>query len=434
LVFTVFAALLCLYMAWSIGANDVANSMGVTVGSRALTFRRAILVAAVCEFAGAVLVGSDVSDTVRKGIVNPEVFADAPEQFALGMLCALAACAVWLHIATWLGMPVSTTHSIVGAVAGFGAVAAGVQSVCWPKLGAIVLSWVTSPLAGLVLGFLAFRLLTRLVLGRSDPVAAAVHATPAIVFIVVALITLATIYDGLKNILPPERLAATGHDACLMAGSVGLAAAVVSRGFVGRFVRTSAWAPLPEQLHRVERVFIPLAVLSSCSVAFGHGANDVANAVGPLAAVLDTMRTAAVKPSVHVPAWTLAVGGAGIVLGLSPYGYSVIRTIGTRITEITPSRALAANVATAATVLVCTRLKLPVSTSHTVIGAVLGVGIARGLGAVNARVVRNVFGTWLITVPGTALMAIAAFLLARLCNADDLIRQLMTLQPPIGTP
>ena len=418
LVIAVTAAI-GLYMAWTIGANDVANSMGPVVGSGAISLRQAVIVAGICEFAGAVLVGSDVTNTIRKGIVDPMALASEPEVLCLGMACALLSAALCLHLATWFGMPVSTSHAIVGAVAGFGVAVAGFGSVYWGKMGQIVLSWFISPVAGLVLGFVIFKLIIRTVLGQREPMAAAVRMSPFIVFSVAGIVTLATIYKGLKNL----RLNLSGGRALLLAAAVGAIAAVCYRLFVRRRMRGGEGLPLPEQLRRVEGVFVPLALISSCSVAFAHGANDVANAVGPLAAVVEIVRTGTVKMSVGVPIWVLLLGGIGIVVGLGTFGYRVMRTIGGAITEITPSRAVAANIAAAATVLVCTRLTLPVSTSHTIVGAVLGVGLARGIAAVNKRVARDIFGSWLLTVPAAAGVAVLLFLLGRLVGADDLIRQ-----------
>lgn len=414
-----------LYMAWTIGANDVANSMGPVVGSGSVTLKQAIIVAGICEFAGAVLVGSDVTDTIRKGIVEPTQLASQPEILCLGMGCALLSAAVWLHLATWFGMPVSTSHSIVGAVAGFGVVAAGFGSVYWGKMGQIVLSWFISPVAGLILGYVLFKVIIRTVLGRSDPLAAAVRMSPVLIFAVVVIVTLATIYKGLKNL----KLDLSFGHAALVAAVVGIVVGVVGRLVVGRRMAGSEGLSLAEQLGKVEGVFVPMAVVSACSVAFAHGANDVANAIGPLAAVVDIVRTGSVKASVTVPLWVLVVGGVGIVVGLGTFGVRVMRTIGGAITEITPSRAVAANIAAAATVLVCTRLRLPVSTSHTIVGAVLGVGFARGIGAVNKRVTRDIFGSWLLTVPAAAGLAVLLFLLGRLVGVDGFLRHVIGAIP-----
>ncbi|HUT36427.1 MAG TPA: inorganic phosphate transporter [Planctomycetota bacterium] len=425
--------LLCLYMAWTIGANDVANSMGAAVGSGCITIRQALVIAAIFEFAGAVLVGSDVTDTIRKGIVEPSALAKSPEVLCLGMACALLASALWLHVATWMGMPVSTTHSIVGAVAGFGVVAAGIQAVHWGKIVSIVASWFISPIAGLVLGYIIFKFILRSVLTRAQPVVAASNVAPIIVFLTTLVLAMATLYDGMKNLLKPGgALAAwaTGSRAIAAAVVVSLVCAGATWLLLRRRAQAQAGLPLADQLRRVERLFIPLAVMAACSVSFAHGANDVANAVGPLAAVVDLLKHGVVRKEVPVPLWILGLGGVGIVLGLATYGYTVMRTIGKEITEITPSRAVAAGIATAATVLTCTRMGLPVSTSHCVVGAVLGVGLARGLGAVNRRVVRNICGSWLATVPAAAGMAMLLFVLGHYFGVDVFLKQLMPALPP----
>ncbi len=406
--------LLGLYMAWSIGANDVANSMAAAVGSRSISIKRAIIAAGLCEFAGAVLVGAHVTDTVRKGIVSPEHFQVSPETLALGMASALLAAAVWLHLATWMGMPVSTTHSIVGAVAGFGVIAAGWGAVHWAKIGHIVISWVVSPVAGGVIAFVLFKLISWLILGRERPAKAAVRITPFIVFSTVLVVVLATIYKGLGHIIAGKAAWLTGEVAALSSIGIGVVAGLAARILIERHLRGKHKLPLPQQLELVEGVFAPLVVITSCSVAFAHGANDVANAVGPLAAVVDIIRTGTVKMQVYVPAWVLGLGGAGIVLGLATYGYRVMHTVGTRITQMTPSRGVAANIAATATVLVCTRLKLPVSTTHTLVGAILGIGFARGLGAVNRQITQNIFGSWLVTVPAAAVLAVVFFLAGRM--------------------
>ena len=402
-----------LYMAWSIGANDVANSMASAVGSGSISVKHAIIAASVCEFAGAVLVGAHVTDTVRKGIVPPEPLAGNPSVLALGMACALLSAAVWLHVATWRGMPVSTTHSIVGAVAGFGVVAAGWGAVDWSKMGKIVASWFVSPVAGGVAAFFIFKLIRRTILAKERPTPAAVQVVPFIAFFVVAVVTLATVYKGLTHLIAGDVTWLAGNRTFFVAGGAALLAALVSRVLIARYLRNSDALPLPEQLSMVERVFTPLVIISSCCVAFAHGANDVANAVGPLAAVVDIVCTGTVKMKVAVPLWVLALGGTGIVLGLVSFGYRVMHTVGHGITEMTPSRGVAANIAATTTVLVCTRLKMPISTTHTLVGAILGVGFARGLGAVDMRVARNIFGAWAVTVPSAAFLSVVFFLIGR---------------------
>jgi len=409
-----------LYMAWNIGANDAANSMADAVGSGALSIRWAVVAAGVFEFAGAVLVGAHVTDTVRKGIVSPHALTsvagmgatEAAAAMVVGMGAALLAAALWLNVATWIGMPVSTTHSIVGAVAGFGVVAAGWHAVHWGKLGEIVASWVISPLAGGVLAYVVFRVIARLVLGSREPARSGPLVMPFIVWFVVAITALATLYKGLRHITAGAAWL-TGGRAVLIAAALGLVAAVAARLLLRRRLARHVGSPLAVQLEQVERVFAPLVILTSCSIAFAHGSNDVANAVGPLAAVVDIMRSGSVKLQVEVPPWVLALGGGGIVIGLATFGYRVVTTVGKRITQLTPSRGVAADVATCATVLFCTRLKLPVSTTHVLVGAIIGVGLARGLGAVNRRVLRRIVGSWLITVPACAVLSMVLFLLGQ---------------------
>jgi len=425
-IIVALTGLLGLYMAWNIGANDVANSMGCAVGSRSISIKWAVIAAGVCEFAGAVLVGSHVTDTVRKGIVDPQAVAalpglpegGAPALLLLGMAAALLAAAVWLNLATWMGMPVSTTHSIVGAVAGFGIVAAGWSAVHWGKMGQIVASWFLSPIAGGILGFVIFRIISRLILGREKPVRAAIRVTPYIICSMTVVVTLAIVYKGLKHIVAERAEWLTGNNAFLLAGAVGLLAGLVSRILIRRALRHKSGLPLGEQLDLVERIFAPLVVVSSCAVAFSHGANDVANAIGPLAAILDICSTCTIKMQVYVPPWVLALGGCGIVVGLATYGYRVMETVGQKITQITPSRGVAACIAATTTVLVCTRMKLPVSTTHTLVGAILGIGLARGLAAVNRRVTRNIFGSWLITVPAAGVLAVVFFLVGKIFLFD----------------
>jgi len=281
--------------------------------------------------------------------------------------------------------------------------------------------------------YLLFKLILRAILGKERPLAASVSMTPVIVFLVVMIVALATIYDGMRNLIArgsPLMKYLSGPRALVVSGAIALVAAFVAWLLVRRTARAGADLSLPEQLGRVERVLSPLVILTSSCVAFAHGANDVANAVGPVAAVFDILKSGTVKMSVEVPSWVLALGGAGIVLGLATYGHKVIRTIGSNITELTPSRALASDISTTATVLVCTRLGLPISTTHTIVGAILGVGLARGLGAVNRRVVRNICGSWLATVPAAAGMSMLLFVLGQSLGVHTLLKQLMPQASP----
>ncbi len=409
----VLAVLLGFYMAWNIGANDVANSMADAVGSHAISVKGAVIAAGLCNFAGATLVGSHVADTVRKGIVDTNAFSASPALLAVGMGCALLGASIWLHSATWFGLPVSTTHSIVGAVAGFGVVAAGgLSTVQWGTMGQIVASWFVSPVAGALLAYGFFKLISWLILGRDKPTRAAIRLAPGVIFVVTIVVILATFYKGMKHVVagvPTLSPAVT----VVVAIVIGLVCAVISRFLIKKKLQGCGDLPLSQQLKKVEKVFAPMVVITSCSVAFAHGSNDVGNAVGPLAAILQTLKTQSVAMKVPVPLWLLALGGGGIVVGLATYGYRVMMTVGRKITQITPSRGVAADIAASTTVLICSRLKLPVSTTHTLVGAILGIGLARGLGAINSKVVRNIFGSWLITVPAAGLLSGILFFAAR---------------------
>jgi PiT family inorganic phosphate transporter len=413
-------ALLGLYMAWNIGANDVANSMADAVGSGALSVKQAVIAAGICEFAGAVLVGSHVTDTIRKGIVDPSALASLPGMLegepaallVIGMSAALLSAAIWLNFATITGMPVSTTHSIVGAVAGFGIVAAGIGSVNWGKMGQIVASWFISPFAGGLMAFILFKIISKTILGQENPAKAAIKITPYIVFFLAMVVTLATIYKGFKHVLKGLDWVTDTHT-LILALVISVLATIASRIHVKKKLTGKDSLPLNQQLEQVEQVYVPLVIISSCAVAFAHGANDVANSVGPLAAVANILGTGTVEMKVPVPMWILMLGGAGIVLGLATYGHKVMATVGTKITEITPTRGVAADIAATATVLICTRMKLPVSTTHTLVGAIMGIGLARGLSGIDSRIAKKIFKSWVITVPAAAIVCIILFLLGR---------------------
>ena len=422
------------YMAWNIGANDVANAMGTSVGSGALTFKRAVIIAAILEFAGAFFVGSHVSDTVRKGIVDPMLFTGDPQAFVLGMLSALLAAGVWLQIATMFGWPVSTTHSIVGAIIGFGIVYGGMSVIQWDKVGTIAASWIISPLMSATISFIIFQIVLRKVFYKADPVAAVRKLAPYMVFLVLATMTLVMVFKGLKNL----HLDLSLTNALLVSVGVGLIGAVTTiillrnyksdesdeeqlqsrelyvartlqrankhllraKGGADADTRASIDAIIKQteaatdtstkranlgssrqEFRRTERIFVFLQILTACFIAFAHGANDVANAIGPLSAAVQTVQDGIVATESTVPLWALFVGGAGIVIGLATYGWRVMETVGKKITELTPSRGFCAMFGAATTVVIASKLALPISTTHTLVGAVLGVGMARGIGA-----------------------------------------------------
>jgi PiT family inorganic phosphate transporter len=402
------AAIAGLYMAWNIGANDVANAMGTSVGSGALTLRGAIIVAAIFEFGGAMLAGGSVTNTIRKGIVDVDALGGDPMVIAIGMTCCLLAAALWLNVATYAGWPVSTTHSIVGAVVGFGLIAGGFSAVNWLVMGKIAASWVVSPLLGGLLGFYGFVFIKRRILNVDRPLLALRGWGPIMVFPIFAILALSVLFKGLK----PLKLDLGLGSSLGIAVAVGVLASILSVPLLRRVTRIAS-KDKEEHTHRAERVFLVLQVLTACFVAFAHGSNDVANAVGPMAAVFGAT-SGDLGAQVAVPHRILLIGAVGIVVGLATYGYKIMATIGTKITELTPSRGFAAEFGAATTIVMASKLGLPVSTTHTLVGAVIGVGFARGIGAINTRVVSGIIASWFITVPFTAILAAGLFLIGRI--------------------
>jgi inorganic phosphate transporter, PiT family len=409
------ALLFGLYMAWGIGANDVANAMATSVGSRAVTVKQAILIAAVFEFLGAFLAGGEVTSTIRTGIVDPDLLAEEPNKLISGMLAALLAAAVWLTIASRKGWPVSTTHSIVGAIVGFAVVGVGVSAVNWGQVASIAASWVLSPVVAGTIAFLLFFSVQRLIFDHPDPEARARRYVPLYVFLATLVIALVTFLKGLAHVgLDLSGLQAVAFALLVAASVMLLGRYAVDRVRVDRVrvdrVRVEPGAGGREAHQKaVERVFGVLMVVTACAMAFAHGSNDVANAVGPVAAVISIAESGNVHQHAPVGAGVLLLGAAGIVVGLATYGFRVIATVGNNITELTPSRGFAATLAAASTVVLASGTGLPISTTHTLVGAVLGVGLARGIGALNLRVIRAIFMSWVITLPAGAILAVAFY-------------------------
>lgn len=395
-----FGILACIYMACNIGANDVANAMGTSVGAKSLTFRQAVLVAAIAEFAGAVLVGGHVSDTVRKGMVDPNLFADTPMHLVFGMISALVAASIWLHIASSLGWPVSTTHSIVGAVVGFGVIAGGSEAVNWGKVGSVVLSWVVSPVMGGLMAYAVFRFITVHIFDKRNPVAESKKWVPFMVFVVFVILAISMVYKGLKNL----KLNLDFQNALIIALIVGAVSFVIAKVLVSR-VKPVSPSDIDQQFASTEHIFKFLQVITAFYVAFAHGANDVANAVGPLAAVVSILKNGSVAMKVAMPIWILTMGATCIVVGLLIWGMRVMETVGKKITEITPSRGFSAEFAAATVVLACSKMGLPISTTHTLVGSVIGVGMARGLASLNLAIIKKIFVSWVATIPFTAVLA-----------------------------
>jgi PiT family inorganic phosphate transporter len=384
------------------GANDFANAFGTSIGSGAITMKQAVLIAAVAELVGATLVGSHVADTVRKGIVDPNLFANDPRSLVYGLMSAVLAAGVFLQLATRFGLPVSTTHATVGGVLGFGIIAAGFGAVSWGKMTQIVLSWFTSPICGGILGYIIFWIIQKSIIRSPKPVQASKRIMPWFVGTVVTVILLSFLYKGLHLEISFIR-------ALLLAIPAGLAAAYISHR---RLVHAERLNRLPP-LETVENRFKYLQMMTAAYISFAHGANDVANGVGPLAGIWSIYRTGAVAMKTVVPTWILFMGGVGIVLGLAVFGRRVIETVGKKITAITPSRGFAAEFSAATTVLFLTKFGMPVSTTHTFVGAVIGVGFARGIAALDLRVVRNIFASWIVTLPATIAFSMIFFLAFR---------------------
>jgi len=408
-ILILLAACCGFFMAWGVGANDVANAMGTSVGSKALTIKQAILIAMVFEFAGAYLAGGEVTSTIRKGIVDSAIFKDRPEDLVFGMLSALLAAGSWLAIASFKGWPVSTTHSIVGAIVGFAAVGVSPDAVNWGKVGTIVMSWLVSPIMAGTLSFLLFRSVQHLILLQDDPFTKAKRYIPIYMFFVGFLIAMVTLLKGLKHVFKDNGMTLTFLDSAMIASVVGILVAILGSYLLSR-VKRDLSLEVNNRFANVERVFAVLMIFTACSMAFAHGSNDVANAVGPLAAVVSIVSSGGdIAAKTSMPPWILLLGGGGIVVGLATYGYKVMGTIGRKITELTPSRGFAAELGAAATVVIASGTGLPISTTHTLVGAVLGVGLARGIGAIDLRMVGSIFLSWLVTLPAGAGLSIIFF-------------------------
>lgn len=405
-VFIILACVFGFFMAWGVGANDVANAMGTSVGSKAITIKQAILIAVVFEFLGAWLAGGQVTETIRKGIIDPALLTNDPHLLVYGMLASLLAAGLWLLIASAKGWPVSTTHSIVGAIVGFAIAGLGVDSVGWTKVSQIAASWIVSPLLAGTIGFVLFRSVQVLIFENSDPFAAAKRYVPGYIFLVGFIIAMVTMVKGLKHV----GLDLGFLQSLMLSAVIGVVIMVLGILLENRIGRGKKATGDSFNFSGVERVFGVLMMFTACAMAFAHGSNDVANAVGPLAAVVSVVQThGEIGGSAALPWWILVLGGGGIVVGLVTYGHRVIATVGTGITELTPSRGFAATLAAATTVVLASGTGLPISTTHTLVGAVLGVGLARGMAALNLRVLGTIVMSWLITLPAGAGLSILFF-------------------------
>ena len=404
-VLLILACIFGFFMAWGIGANDVANAMGTSVGARALTVAQAVLIACIFEFAGAYLAGGEVTATIREGIIDAAVISETPELLVFGMLGTLLAAGIWLLIASYFGWPVSTTHSIVGAIVGFAAVGIGVDVIQWPKVASIAASWVISPVIAGTISFLLFTSVKKLILQTENPFMNAKRYVPFYMFLTAFLVSMVTFVKGLKHVgvsLTTSQSIAWSLVFALMITVIG--ALLLQR--IDNTTREKNGA----MFDGVERVFAILMVLTACAMAFAHGSNDVANAIGPLAAIVSVIQSGGdIAATSNVPFWILLIGASGIVIGLAMLGFRVMMTVGRAITELTPSRGFATQLAAAGTVVIASGTGLPISTTHTLVGAVLGVGLARGIGAINLSVVGKIILSWIVTLPVGAGLSILFF-------------------------
>jgi len=396
------ASAVAFYMSWSIGANDVSNAMGTAVGAKAITYKQAVLIAGVLVFLGAVLVGPHVSETIKCGIVKTDSIP--PNIVILGFISSLLAAAIWSTLATWKEMPISTTHAIIGALMGFGIIVGGVSCVNWPKIGSVAASWILSPIFGCILAFIVFKIIVKLIFAKKDPVKSAKIVGPAIIGVTALLITasflLKTPFSKNANISDFQGLV------------ISIIVSIIV-GCIGFILLRKIQTKEEGSYFTVESMFTKLQVGTSCYVAFSIGANDVANAIGPVAAIIPIAETGELNLTSAIPTWLLLLGGIGIAFGAFTWGKRVMKTIGNRITSLTNTRGFSVDFAAATTVLVASKMGLPVSTSHTVVGAVIGVGLARGLDAVDLSVIKKIIVSWLLTLPIAAGTSIGIFLLLR---------------------
>ena len=384
------------YMAWNIGANDVANSMASSVGAKAITIRQAIFLAGILNVLGAVFIGSHVTDTIRKGIVSTEIMTD-PHVALIGALSALLAAALWVSFATWKSLPVSTTHSIVGAMIGFGIMAGGFGVINWGKLLAVVLSWIISPLFSIVIAYVIFKIIVQLILSRKDNFIQALKLSPFFIGMTLFVVILSFVFKtplGKKMNLEPLA-------ALTMAVLLSVLLGFVATALLKRYVK--------DRQSGAEAIFQRIQVGTACYVALAQGANDVANAIGPLAVIYFLVKTGGVGGKVPVPVFLLFFGGIGIACGIAMAGHRVMETMGQKITTLSNTRGFSVEFAAATTVLVASKMGLPVSTTHAAVGGVLGVGFARGMEAVNFGIVFKIMVYWILTVPAAALTSMIIF-------------------------
>ncbi|MEH2269684.1 MAG: inorganic phosphate transporter [Nostoc sp.] len=429
LITLLFVALLAFYVAWNLGANDVANAMGTSVGSKAVTLKQALIIAGVLEFTGAVLFGHEVTETLATKIANPALFAATPQIFVVGMVTVLISCGVWLQIATSRGLPVSSSHAVVGAIAGFSWVALGVDAIDWSSIGLITIGWILTPLISGAIAALFYSQIKHWILDQPNQVVQLQEWIPwlsTLLLGVFGVIVLPSLTEPLTNfVIEQVGFTIPSHDIPLLTGAIAaVGLTIISWRQLADKETTwqgekstqspmsNAQYPMPNP---VERLFARFQLLSACFVAFAHGSNDVGNAIAPLAAIVYINRTGSVPiDGITIPLWILILGGVGIVGGLAVWGKKVIATIGENIIALQPSSGFCAELATATTILIASRLGLPVSTSHALVGGVVGIGLVQNFKSIKFQTLKGIAAAWLITIPVSAGLSAAIFSIARI--------------------
>ncbi|WP_406546609.1 inorganic phosphate transporter [Succinimonas sp.] len=407
-LFIGFAAVVAFLMAWGIGANDVSNAMGTSVGTKTLTVKQAIIIAIIFEFLGAYLAGGEVVSTIKDGILSPECPIDTPD-LVLGMISAMLSAGLWLIVATLFSWPVSTTHSIIGALVGFGVVASGVSAIQWGVFGGIVGSWIITPAIAGVFAFFLFVHIQRFIFCKFHPLKHAKRIAPYYVFLTVLIISVVTLDKGLKHV----NIELTASESWLLGLGISVIAGIIAK-ILFKMLHFDQTLEAKKHYANVEKLFSALMLMTACAMAFAHGSNDVANAIGPLASVATILSSGELpEGSLSFPSWVLPLGAVGMVVGLATFGYKVMNTVGSGITALTPSRGFAAQLATAGTVVLASGTGLPISTTQTLVGAIMGVGLARGIAAINLNIVRNIVVSWVVTVPAGAFFAIIIYFILK---------------------
>ncbi|CAM4399195.1 MAG: hypothetical protein LEGION0403_FIIPPAGN_02094 [Legionella sp.] len=405
IVYLCIAIILCFLMTWGVGANDLANVMSTTMGSKAITAKQAMLIAIIFEFAGAFIGGTEVTETMRDGIINTSQLSEQPLVLIEGMLGVLLACTIWMNLASYIGVPVSITNALVGSMVGFGAVVLGADAIHWNQVSRIAVSWITSPLISGITAYILFISIQQTIFVKSNPLAKAKIYIPIYLFLVGSILSFITVFKGLHHFGIHFNFKQS------LAVTLGTSIVITLIGMI--FIRRIPEHPRirrRERFIQVEKYFAVLMALTACAMVFAHGSNDVALAVGPLTIIHSlVMHSHQTFDANNYPAWIILFGCVGVVTGLLMYGRKVIETVGSSITALTPSRAFAATLAAATTVVVSTSIGIPVSATQTLVGAVLGVGLARGIGALNLIVIRNIFMSWVLTLPAASLLTILSY-------------------------